>query len=80
MMKLVSKEEFESFVKNYPVKLEWDVTTICEPPLGTYNDFSEGKVWPGSVVASVRFNEEMVGYSSYAGELNEYKIMGVAPF
>ena len=73
-MKTVSKEEFDKFVKSYPNKLEWDVTGICEPPYGSYNDFSEGKIWPDSVVASVIMNETMKGHPAYKGELNEYKI------
>ena len=50
----VSKEEFDEFVKNYPNKLEWNVTTICEPPLGNHNDFMDGKVWPESMVTKVK--------------------------
>lgn len=49
--KKVSKQEFEEFVKNYPRKLLYDVTGICEPPAVSYNDFELGK-WPESVVAS----------------------------
>ena len=55
----VTKKEFKDFVSNYPNKLDWDVTTICEPPMGNYNDFTKGKVWPESMVAIVRL---MDGY------------------
>ena len=72
--KQVSKEEFKQFIENYPNKLEWDVAGMCEPPYGSYNDFSDGKVWPESVVASVIMNEAMKGHPAYNGELNEYKI------
>jgi len=51
--KQVSKDDFYAFVKAWPNKLEWDVTGICEPPLGSYNDFSNGKVWPESIVARI---------------------------
>lgn len=53
--KKVSKEEFDNFVKNYPnsKKLNWDVFRACEPPMGSFNDFSDGKVWPESMVAKV---------------------------
>lgn len=52
--KQVTKEEFDKFVSEYPNKLDWDVTGICEPPLGSHNDFTEGKVWPESMVTKVR--------------------------
>ena len=54
----VTKEEFGEFVKNYPIKLEWNVTAICDPPMGSYNDFSDGKVWPESVVAKVHLYDD----------------------
>lgn len=53
-MKTCTKSELEDFVKNYPNKLEKDIIHFCEPPLLTFNDFSNGKVWPDSIVASVQ--------------------------
>lgn len=50
----VSKERFTEFVKNYPNKLVYDATGICEPPLGSYNDFTGGHVWPESMVAKIK--------------------------
>lgn len=50
----VTKIEFDHFIENYPIKLDYDVTGISEPPLGSYNDFSRGKVWPESMVAKVK--------------------------
>lgn len=47
----VSREEYLAFIRNYPNKLVFDCTSICEPPLGSYNDFSHNKVWPESMVA-----------------------------
>lgn len=47
----VKKMEFDNFIKNYPRPLKVDVCGIYEPPLISYNDFSEGKVWSESVVA-----------------------------
>lgn len=47
----VTRSEYLEFISRYPNKLEFDCTGICEPPLGTHNDFSDGKVWPESVVA-----------------------------
>jgi len=56
--KKVDKEEFEQFLIDYPKsRLEWDCTGICEPPLGSYNDFSDGKVWPESMVAKIVMDE-----------------------
>lgn len=51
-MKKVTKEEFEKFIRDYPKPLVQDVYAIAEPPILQFNDFSEGKVWPESVVAS----------------------------
>jgi hypothetical protein len=45
----VSKEEFDRYISEYPLPLEKDVIHICEPPLLTYNDFSDGKMWPAMV-------------------------------
>ena len=72
--KKVSKEEFENFIKIYPKSLEYDFCAMYEPPIGTYNDFSTGKVWPDSVVASICLNESMKGHPVYKGELNEYYV------
>ena len=70
----VSEEEFDAFIKGHPRKLSYDVTGICEPPLGSYNDFRTGKVWPDSVVAKVVLNEAMSGHPAYKGEPNDYYI------
>jgi hypothetical protein len=67
--KSVTKEEFEAFIKAYPKPLKYDVTGICEPPLASYNDFSDGKVWPESMVAKISLEE-----ASYMGKPNEYLI------
>lgn len=52
--KKVSKDDFYEYIEKYQkensVKLERDVAMMCEPPLITYNDFSNGKVWPESIV------------------------------
>lgn len=47
----VSREEYLEFIASWPNKLWFDCTGVCEPPLGSYNDFSGGKVWPDSIVA-----------------------------
>lgn len=51
--KRVTMEEFQSFIRSYPNKLERDVCAIGQPPVETYNDFTTGKVWPESVVAKI---------------------------
>lgn len=48
----VDEEAFQAFIASYPRKLERDVSTICEPPLVTWNDFERAPYWPDSVVAS----------------------------
>lgn len=69
--KQVSKQEFDEFVKNYPNKLDWDVTGIYDPPLGSHNDFSNGKVWPESMVTKVMLYD---GSDYYDGKQSEYYI------
>lgn len=66
--KTVNKEDFIYFVQNYGKPLERDVAQMFEPPLITYNDFSDGKVWPESVVAKIIMRE------AYKEE-NEYSII-----
>jgi hypothetical protein len=51
-LKPCTKTEFDAFIAAYPRKLERNVFMAGDPPLVTYNDFSDGKVWPDSVVAS----------------------------
>jgi hypothetical protein len=60
----VTEEEFKTFLNEYPKsKLEWNCTGICEPPIGTYNDFSLGD-WPESIVAKINMfdGSEYHGY------------------
>lgn len=70
--KQVSREELKAFVSKYPRSLDVDVTGICEPPMRSWNDFSNGKVWPESMVAREIMEEFMVGHPAYAGEKNTY--------
>lgn len=51
--KTVTKEEFDLFVKSYGKPLVYDVSHISDPPMGNHNDFSDGKVWPESMVTRV---------------------------
>jgi hypothetical protein len=70
----VSKEEFAAFVKAYPNALHTDITGICEPPMQSYNDFSDGKTWPESMVARITLNTAMKGFPGYRGEPDAYQI------
>ena len=61
----VSEDVFYKHIKNFQKPLEKDITHICEPPMVTYNDFSEGKMWPDSVVAKIKlfdYNEKKYFY------------------
>lgn len=73
--KRVSKGEFHSFVNTYPKKLTYNIATIAEPPIGSYNDFSEGKKWPASVVAKVTLYD---GSDYHGGKLPVYFILDEA--
>lgn len=50
-MKKVTKEEHEQFVVGYPNQLHKGVSTIYDPPVLEWNDFSLGD-WPKSIVAA----------------------------
>lgn len=65
--KQVSKEELTAFVQSFPHNLVRDVNGMCEPPQLTYNDFSDGKVWPESIVAKVILHSAMWAIPAFAG-------------
>lgn len=73
--KKVNKEEFQEFVDNYPDELTYNITTVCEPPMGNHNDFTSGLVWPKSMVTKIILNTAMIGFPSYKGELDEFYIL-----
>lgn len=52
IIKEVTKEEFDKFIKNYPRPLTYDCTFIYDPPGISYNDFELANSWPYSIVAS----------------------------
>jgi hypothetical protein len=62
---VVSREEWERFVKSYPRRLTSNLTGVCEPPQRTYYDYTLPS--NESAVASVSLRE---AYS----EPNEYRI------
>lgn len=47
----VTKEEYESFLENYPRKLTMYCSGISEPPLISANDFKLANRFPYSIVA-----------------------------
>jgi hypothetical protein len=61
----VSREDYLDFIRKYPKPLEWNCTGICESPLGSWNDFSDGAVWPESIVA-----KEIRNWMTPNGELD----------
>lgn len=62
----VNKQEFETFLDEYPNKLVFDVYHVPDPPVGTYNDFTTGLVWPESIIAEIHFERD--------GSVNHYRI------
>ena len=64
----VTKEEFYNFIKNYPRRLVYDVTGICDPPQASYNDFELANRWPHSVVAFTYGYEDNPGDYFYTPE------------
>ncbi len=47
-----TESEFDDFVKSYPRKLEVSTHAMYDPPLVCFNDFTLGKHWRASVVAT----------------------------
>lgn len=72
--KQVTETEFKEFIDNYPNKLDWNVVMFCEPPMGNHNDFTDGKVWPESMVTKVFLTN---GEAYYNNEPNTYYIKDV---
>lgn len=74
--KPASKQEFLDFLSSYSETLVRDCTGICEPPLISYNDFSNGKKWPESIVAKYHATESYPKDSGsvYTWEENKYFI------
>jgi hypothetical protein len=62
--RLVSKEEFQAFLSNYPRKLSGDYFM----DVYSYNDFELANAWPYSIVAKI-----YVGYG--ADDPDEYEIV-----
>lgn len=76
IFKKVSKEEFDTFIKNYPRKLDRDVCGISDPPAISYNDFELANRWPYSIVAStMAYSDDPNDYWYEAPENRHYKIL-----
>lgn len=76
--KKVSRDEYLDFVSGYGKKLAFNVSSICEPPMGQHHDFSDGKQYPDSLVAyEVRMWMDENGKQdhSYASPLWEYYVL-----
>ena len=68
--KQVEKEEFESFIKNYPNQLIHDCIGTSKPAVKAYCDFTTGKEWPDTMVAKIEMDYrgpdgEVVGGGSH---------------
>ncbi len=75
MFKQVDKEAYLAFIRDIPRRLVGDVTAICEPPLETINDFSDGKVWPESVVAKCVRHADSYPEPDGSKRPNEYWVL-----
>lgn len=67
-----TKDELEAHLATFP-NLDRDVAGMCDPPLISWNDFSEGKIWPESMVAKAQ--EVWKEYGVSTGEM-KYWIRG----
>ncbi|MCB1166807.1 MAG: hypothetical protein KDK33_11675 [Leptospiraceae bacterium] len=56
--KQVSEEVFQEFVDSLSPEHSVDVTYSSNPPIKSWNDFSDGLRWPYSVVAFCRLTED----------------------
>ncbi|MBU44187.1 MAG: hypothetical protein CMN76_13275 [Spirochaetaceae bacterium] len=52
--KQVSEQDFDRFISNLSAGHTVDVSYSVEPPIKSWNDFSDGTRWPHSVVAFQR--------------------------
>jgi hypothetical protein len=73
--KVVKKKELDKFLADYPNKLVFDIYHVPDPPVGTWNDFTTGLVWPESIVAMVHFDRagRPTGYKIWKASIAEAK-------
>ena len=55
--KKVNQQEFHQFLSDYKNTLVVDICGISEPPLKSYNDFSNSVKWPESMVAKIKMED-----------------------
>lgn len=70
--KKVTREEFRAFLAAYPTKLEHNCTTVCEPPLHGYYDWSKATSPIGTAEAA---DQAMQAYCTYADGFAEDTFM-----
>lgn len=71
----VSEEEFDAFIKGYGKPLESSVHRMYEPVVVSYNDFSNDKRWPESIVAykSEMYDEDGQSFKPHRWEKHYIK-------
>lgn len=74
----VTHEEFRAFLSGYPSKLEHNCTTICEPPMHGYYDWSKAVSKIGTADAA---QEAKQAYCFYADGIigDEFYVRICAP-
>jgi len=72
IMRIVSKEEYLDFVRNYPRELISDVCGICDPPYVSYVD---PEITCQIVAGHHKYDEDPSGYFYCPPEEIDYKIM-----
>lgn len=76
IIKRVTRQEFEDFIRNYPRPLKKDCYGVFDPPLITYNDFALANKWPYSVIASTYiYDDDPSGYYYEPENKREYSIV-----
>jgi len=61
----VSRHEFDEYNASFGVDLVHDINPCCDPTVLTVNDFSNGMVWPESVVSYSILGDDNFDQSSY---------------
>ena len=66
----VDREAFIEYINKYPNILKKDVAGMFDPPIISYNDFTDSNEWPDSIVAYIIDG----GHSSIPTTKNKYYI------
>lgn len=71
----VSEDEYYDFLESYPREIERNVSSVCDPPVISYNDFKLGN-FPDSIIASrCAYTEDKDDYFYVAPEDRWWKIL-----